>query len=341
MEGLNMFFTKEGKPTVYTIGGAGITAGVVMKMLLDSGTNSKTNTGLLNFLNNISFNLFSRVSEKTGAKESNVVSITTGLIAGMIIYHYYDNQRKNIGNTGDSRSVDNTHVGGDINFGDKHTTTASERGIAVSGQGVVLNSGNTYGNQSSFFQDNVIHNNFLSEESETIYQLFELGYIYGYLNVQIQFLFFENPSQVMKKHFPSIRERLPQAITKYKDICNHLSVKDPSITEFNYDNDSISILEEHMELYVYSRYPEKKYFIELGVTCYDFEYLKNNTELKGIEEVQVRIKNCLRKFGCDEKNIETILVNIKSLSGHIDIRSSLLTAAKQAIVERASVSYRK
>lgn len=56
----------------------------------------------------------------------------TGLIAGILLYHYYGSQRKNITNTGDLRSVDNANVGGDITLGDKHIT-ASGGGIAVSG----------------------------------------------------------------------------------------------------------------------------------------------------------------------------------------------------------------
>lgn len=74
------------KPLVIA-GAVGAAAGFGAKLLMDSGTKSRTTSGFLNVFNGLTFNIFSKVSEKTGTKESNVTAVVIALgISGAMYY---------------------------------------------------------------------------------------------------------------------------------------------------------------------------------------------------------------------------------------------------------------
>lgn len=87
-----MFFTNEGKPTQLTTTGTtigvGAAAGFGIKMLLDSGSKSKTTAGFINILNGFTFNLFTRNSEKVGSTENNLTSYLIGVMAASGFYYW-------------------------------------------------------------------------------------------------------------------------------------------------------------------------------------------------------------------------------------------------------------
>lgn len=315
-----MFFTKEGKPTSITVGGgAGIATYFGMKMLLDHGISSKSSTGFFNALNGISINIFSKISEKTGTKESNVVSITTGLIAGIILYHYYGNQRKNIGNMGDSLSVENANVGGDMTLGDKHTTTASSGGIAASGGSMVSQIGSLYGTSHTIF-GGTFHVNSNESEKEEERLLFNLGHDYGVITVVNQKFSGNN----------DYRKKVEVVMKRYKNMCTNLNISPP-------EDSTNRCLYEHIESCIVARYSNKMDFFALGRTAFLFSTVKTNnlynlrdTEtLTYINEIENSAREVLSKYNYNNEDIKNIFLNIK-MAEDSQIREIFLKALQNS-----------
>jgi hypothetical protein len=208
-------------------GGIGVVVGFCTKALLDSGTRNKSSSGLLNILNGLTFNVFSKIAEKTGTTENNVIAAVSVIAITALAFWGIKSYKPDPRNEEEQRLLPSTTS---VTQHTPHGTSVSATGggaaashgsAAATGRGVAIS-----GHGARIFQ--TIHSPDGREDVRI--HLYSLGYKNAQLTIYLRILALpDSPDTELARSMTL--SVLEDALPTYRDSFRALDVSPPSADE--------------------------------------------------------------------------------------------------------------